>query len=78
LIVAGAIVPRRLSRHFFSSAAVSSAREKPSGEVQARMLGVVGIGAARFQVRLVSGQRAIDRDRRRVGAAVLAARQLLR
>src|SRR4051794_20352230 len=41
------------------------------------MLGVVGIGAARFQVAPVVVKRAINGDRGRVGAAVLAARQLL-
>ena len=46
--------------------------------MQARPLGVVGIGIARFQIAPVGLERAIDGDRRAVGAAVITARQLLR
>ena len=46
--------------------------------MHARPFGIVGIGTARDQIGPVGGQRAVDRDRRAVGAAVLAARQLLR
>ena len=42
-----------------------------------RRLGVVGVGIARFEIAPVVLRRAIDGDRRSVGAAVLAARQLL-
>ena len=53
-------------------------RQQRAGEMQARPFGVVGIGAARLQIGPVVRQRAIDGDRCVVGAAVLAARQLLR
>ena len=81
LIVDGAIVPSRPSRHFFSSVAVEQRhrlRQQHAGEMQARPFGVVGIGPARLQIAPVGRQRAIHGDRCAVGAAVLAARQLLR
>jgi hypothetical protein len=46
--------------------------------MQARMLGVVGIGIASFEIALVVLERAINRDRCVVAASVLAARELLR
>jgi len=52
--------------------------EQHLGEMHARMLGVVRIGLAGFQIALVSGQRAIHGDRCVMGAAVLATGQLLR
>ena len=52
--------------------------QQHGGQVTARVLGVVGIGAARGEVALVVDERAIDRNRRgRVGLAV-AAGQFLR
>ena len=80
-MVDGAIVPSRLSRHCFSSAAASNATGFDSStpvRCSARPFGIVGIGVARDQIGLVVGQRAVDGDRCVIDAAVLAARQALR
>ena len=53
-------------------------RQQHAGEMHARPFGVVGIGTARCQIGLVGGQRAVHGDRCAIGAAVTAARQLLR
>ena len=81
LMVAGAIVPSRPSRHFFSSVAASNATGFDNSTlVRCRRghVGVVGVGTARRQIAPVVLQRAVHGDRCGVGAAVLAARQLLR
>ena len=46
--------------------------------MQARPVGVIGIRTARCQIGFVRDQRTVDGDRRAIGAAVCAARQLLR
>ena len=83
LMVAGAILPSRPSRHCFSSFDASNMhrlRQQRRGQMIARVPGVVGTRAARDQVGLVVDERAVDRERcgyvdLGIGAA---ARELLR